>query len=70
MKEHGPVLVLAAAPIEIAALEELVAERGSAPLEIRVVGVGKVAAALGAERALAELSPSWVLQLGCAGAKS
>jgi futalosine hydrolase len=73
MDEHGPVLVLAAMEREFAALRTLLASRlerspDAAALELRTTGVGKVETAIAADQAIAELSPRWVIHIGCAGA--
>ncbi len=73
MEASAPVLVLAAVERELAPLRTLLASRPApwrraAALDLRTSGVGKVATAIAADRAIAELAPGWVIHIGCAGA--
>ncbi len=73
MDQHASVLVLAAVERELAPLRALLSSRpemsrGAAALELRTTGVGKVETAIAADRAIEELSPRWVIHIGCAGA--
>ncbi len=62
-------LVVAAHPVELAPLEELLAERTSRlRLELCAVGVGAVAAAVGTATALSRCRPAAILLVGSVGA--
>jgi futalosine hydrolase len=65
--DAAPILVLAAVERELAPARACLG-RLSPRLRFHLTGAGKVSAAVETSRAVIEMRPAWVLQIGCAGA--